>query len=144
MTSYGLALKDLRRLVTVTGVLGFVLLIIELVVSLLDHTASKHIGLLLLVPALIAFGVPAFIVMFSLLRIAVEGTRVQLRFGPWLIRQEDVEDLTFISLRNRVFPVILKFRNGSRMVVLAIPLWHRQALRQDLCALVRHPIEVRA
>ena len=144
MTSYGLALKDLRRLVTAMGVLASVFLVIELSVSLWDHTTSKHIGLLLLRPAVIAFGVPAFIVIFSLLRMAVEGTHVQLRFGPWLIRQEDVKDLTIISLRNRVFPVILRFRNGRRMFVLAIPLWHRQALRQDLCALVRHPIEVRA
>ena len=144
MTSYGLALKDLRRLATAMGVLAFVLLAIELAVSLWDHTTLKHIGLLLLGPVLIAFGVPAFIVLFSLLRIAIEGTHVQLRFGPWLIRQEDVEDLTFLSLRNRMFPVVLRFRNGSRMVVLAIPLWHRQTLRQDLCALVRHPIEVRA
>ena len=60
-----------------------------------------------------------------------------------MIARQRIADLTGISLRGRLAPLVLRFRDRSRMRLFAIPVPRRQALRDALLALVPDANRVR-
>lgn len=146
MTTYGLTLRDVRRIALITGILGLLLLAIEFGVGHVHGTLSAHLGLVFGVPAGIAFGPPLLIGTCGLTDIAVVDDEVQLRLGRRVLARRPVADLTGISLRGRSAAVVLRFKDGSRMRLLAIPVPRRRALCEALLARApdRSHISIRA
>lgn len=134
MTTYGMTVKDVFRVAVVTGTLGLILLAIEVGVGRSNGTLASHLGMVLAVPAAIAFGPPLIIGACGLTAIALVDDEIQLRLGHRVIDRQPIADLTGISLRGRAAAVVLQFKDGSRMRLFAIAVPRRQALYDALLA----------
>ncbi|HXT03434.1 MAG TPA: hypothetical protein VN760_04595, partial [Casimicrobiaceae bacterium] len=58
MITYGMTLKDVFQIAVITGTLGLIVLAIEVGVGQAHGTLASHLGMVLAVPAAIAFGPP--------------------------------------------------------------------------------------
>ena len=143
MTSYGLTFKDLLRIALVTSALGVVLLAIEVGVGQAHGTLAAHLGMVFAVPAGMAFGPPLLIGACGLADIVVGDDEIQLRFAHCVIDRRPITDLIGISLHGRAAPVVLRFRDGARMRLLAIPVIRRQALCDALLARAAAPKDIK-
>lgn len=143
MTAYRLTFKDVLGIGLVTGTLGILLLAVELAVGHAHGTLATHLTMVLTVPAGVALGPPFVIGTCGLTGIALVGEEIQLRLGRRVIARQRTADLTGISMRGRVAPIVLWFRDGSRMRLFAIPVPRRRALHDALLARVPDPANVR-
>ncbi|MGH7603759.1 MAG: hypothetical protein ACRENK_07160 [Gemmatimonadaceae bacterium] len=134
MTTYGLTFNDVLRIGIVTSTLGILLLAIEVAVGHAHGTLAAHLTTVVAVPTALAFGPPLLIGTFGLTDIALVGDQIQLRLGRRVIDRQQIADLTGISLRGHAAALVLRFRDGSRMRLFAIPVPRRQALRDALLA----------
>jgi hypothetical protein len=137
MTTYGLTFQDVLRIAVVTGTLGLIPLAIEVGVGEAHGTLASHLGMVLAVPAAVAFEQPLMIGACGLSAIALVNDEIQLRFGDRVIDRRPIADLSQISLWGRAAAVVLRFRDGSRMRLFAIPVPRRQALCDALLARAR-------
>lgn len=146
MTTYGLTLKDVLRIATVTGILGALILAIEVGVGRAHGTLAAHVGMVLGTAAAVAFGPPLIIGAGGLTNIALADDLILLRLGRRVIASRRVADLTGITLRGRAAALVLRFRDGGRMRLFAIPAPRRRALCEALLARAPVPgnITVRA
>lgn len=142
MTTYGMTLKDVFRIAIITGTLGLILLAIEVGVGHAHGTLASHLTMALAVPAAIAFGPPLLLGACGLTAIALVDDEIQLRLGHRVIDRRPIADLTAISLRGRAAAVVLRFRDGSRMRLFAIPAPRRQALCDALLARAPAPSDI--
>ena len=86
-------------------------------------TTTAQVGLLVVWAAAIGAVLPAGIVVASALRLEIVENQVQQTlFGRWVLARRPLADLVGISLGGRAFPLVLTFRDGSRMRVLGAPL----------------------
>jgi hypothetical protein len=60
-----------------------------------------------------------------------------------VIDRRPITDLIGISLHGRAAPVVLRFRDGARMRLLAIPVTRRQALCDALLARAAAPKDIK-
>ena len=58
MTTYGMTPRDVLRIAATTSILGVLLLAIEVSVGQAHGTLLPHLGMVLTIPAAIAFGPP--------------------------------------------------------------------------------------
>jgi hypothetical protein len=142
MATYGMTLKDVFRIAIITGTLGLILLAIEVGVGHAHGTLASHLTMALAVPAAIAFGPPLLLGACGLTAIALVDDEIQLRLGHRVIDRRPIADLAAISLRGRAAAVVLRFRDGSRMRLFAIPAPRRQALYDALLARAPAPSDI--
>jgi hypothetical protein len=142
MTTYGLTFQDVLRIAVVTGTLGLILLAVEVGVGEAHGTLASHLGMVLAVPAAIAFGPPLLIGGCGLTAIALVDDEIQLRVGDRVIDRRSIADLTQISLSGRAAAVVLRFKDGSRMRLFAIPVPRRHALCDALLARAPAPSDI--
>ena len=125
MDHLGITGSHLRRVAVVGAILGTILFGVGYVGGRASGrlTGFADIALWLLVSALVAAMLPAFIALAGAFQLRSDGTSVTLSlFGRWPLRRCSLSNLTVISLRGRAFPVVLRFSDGSRMRVLGAPL----------------------
>jgi hypothetical protein len=142
MTTYGLTFQDVLRIAVVTGTLGLIPLAIEVGVGEAHGTLASHLGMVLAVPAAVAFEQPLMIGACGLSAIALVNDEIQLRFGDRVIDRRPIADLSQISLWGRAAAVVLRFRDGARMRLFAIPVPRRHALCDALLARAPAPSDI--
>ena len=142
MITYGMTLKDVFQIAVITGTLGLIVLAIEVGVGHAHGTLASHLGMVLAVPAAIAFGPPLMLGACGLTAIALVDDEIQLRLGHRVIDRRPITDLTGVSLRGRAAPVVLRFKDGSRMRLFAIPVPRRRALCDALLARAPTPGDI--
>jgi hypothetical protein len=136
MTTYGLTSKDVLRITLVTGALGLILLAIEIGVGHAYGTLASHRAMVMAVPVGIALGPPLVIGACGVTDIALIYDELQLRLAGRVIERRRIADLTGIALRGPAAPMVLRFRDGARMRLFAIPVPQRLALRDAILARV--------
>ena len=121
----GITGYHIRRVSVVGAGLAVIVFAIGYVAGRSHGTVSTaaQLGLLVVWAAAIGALLPAAIFVASVLRLEVVENQVQQTlFGRWVLARRSLADLVAISVGGRAFPLVLTFRDGSRMRVLGAPL----------------------
>jgi hypothetical protein len=126
-TEFGITWPWIKRSAIGGGILGSVFFIL-LVAAIATHREIHPHWLESLVLALagsLALGaiVPGIVLALSVLRIrVVDGQLHKVLFGKWILASRSIEQLTALTLGGRLFPVVFRFEDGSRMRLVGIPI----------------------
>jgi hypothetical protein len=121
----GITGSELRRVTVIGAIVAFVFFTIGYAVGQSHDTLSSSGRLGLLVFGAVALGavLPVAIYLSSALQLRVEEGEVQQSlFGRWLLARRPLGELAEVAVGGRPFPLVLTFRDGSRMRVLGAPL----------------------
>jgi hypothetical protein len=120
----GITTAQLRRVSTVGGVLGVLLLGPSLYVGY-SHGAVRTAGDVFRTTAwafTIAAILPFVVGVSGLLRLRFEDGEISQMFGPWVIAKRSARNLRRVTFGGRLFPVVLRFEDGARFRLLALYL----------------------
>ena len=118
---------DVGRSAVVGGVLGVLFFLAGLAGIVLSKGLLPWSRLLTLLGASLGIAalLPALLGAMSVLRIRLADGQVVQLVGPWPVASKPVAEVTAVRLGGRLFPVVLVFRDGRRMRVLAMHLGAR-------------------
>ena len=141
---FGITLQDVRRVTLVGAVLGAVVLGIALTLGVTRGTVTSTLDVLKIGVFSVGLAalLPILLLLAGLFSIRLHSREIEHLFlRRWVVRRRPVEDLVAVSLEGRLFPVVLSFRDGSRIHLLGLHLRQRYALVEELQR-IAPPIEV--
>jgi hypothetical protein len=133
----GVGRQQIRRVSVVGVVLAAFIFVVGLVggsrhstlVSVTDY--ASLIGSSVLIGAIL----PIVLLFAAVLQLEVtDGDVLQALWGRWLVTRKPLSELTHIDTRGRMFPLVLTFRDGSKMRVVGAPLRDIPPFVQQLVA----------
>ena len=137
---FGISRQQIQRVTIVGACLGLLLLAIAIPVGVFHGTIRSAGDITTALAYAVAVGavLPVLVAASGFIKLRIENDDVFQMVGPWSVSRQPLQELLCVSFAGRLFPVCLRFRDGTRLRLLALHLRDRQHLAAYLETRVPH------
>jgi hypothetical protein len=137
---FGIRLQQVQRVTIVGACLGLLFLAIAIPVGVSHGTIRSASDITTALAYAVAVGavLPVVVGASAFIKLRVDNDDVFQMVGPWSVSKRPLQELSCVSFGGRVFPVCLRFRDGTRFRLVALYLRDRQSLAAYLETRVPH------
>jgi hypothetical protein len=127
---FGISRQQIQRVTILGACLGFLLLAVFFAVGVSHGTIRSAGDITTAVAYAVAIGsvLPVVVGASGFIKLRVENDDVFQMVGRWSVSKRPLQELSCVSFAGSLFPVSLRFRDGTRFRLLALHLRDRQRL----------------